>query len=339
MSSPTPYKIGTCYGCQKCLFCFIDLKNNSCSCNKNIKPSRSNTIPDRTVRGQQIYNRNYKISTTHILQTNWLKECNKVFGYQSNFDLNFDMTFCSACNSKYDRAKTLRAIKKSSISSQSNNNEIEIIEIDKPIISELKVKIIIDTKKSNSSPSGKWFTLTTETIEDFYLFKFSLNSHVQKCLNVQTINEYDYDISYKINGRGQAMCVSDEVDFVNFINECKDLSNNQQMYIYIVMKKLTNQKHNMIRDNEDEDVVEKSSKRLRTNNYTPKESDLDEVEYKQAQIINELRLKYKCFHHVTPCYIEDGRHLQLNSARLILWARDIVCISKLFYKSIIIIFI
>lgn len=350
MSIPTPrkYKIGTCYGCQKCLFCFIDLKNNSCSCNLNIKPSRSSTIPDRTVRGQQIHNRCYRISTTHLPQIAWLKKCNKYFGYLSNFNIDFDMTFCSACNSKYDRAKSSKTAK---TSNKSQSNAIEVIEVIdddiKPIIieevidddikhviteevidddmklaiTELKVKVIIDTKKSNL-PFGKWFTFTTESIENFYLFQLNLSNHIQKYLDAQIKN--DYDISYKVNGRGQAMCINDEEDFSNFICECKEFINStKKMYIYISMKQPINQKRNIIRDNE-EIFTEKSSKRLKTN-YISKESDLDEIEHKQAQVITELRLKYKCFHHITPCYVEDGRHLQLNTARLVLWARDIVC--------------
>ncbi|CAG8823083.1 15969_t:CDS:1, partial [Dentiscutata erythropus] len=64
-------------------------------------------------------------------------------------------------------------------------------------------------------------------------------------------------------------------------------------------------------------------KKLKTSNK-PKESDLNENELKQAQIITELRNKYKCSQHVTPCYVENERHLELIPSRLVLWAHDIV---------------
>lgn len=51
---------------------------------------------------------------------------------------------------------------------------------------------------------------------------------------------------------------------------------------------------------------------------------MNETEFEQAQIITEIRAKYQCDIHTTPCYIEDNRHLQLTPARLTLWARDIV---------------
>ncbi|CAG8802525.1 26631_t:CDS:1, partial [Racocetra persica] len=73
------YKLGTCYGCQKCLFCFKDLKNESCSCNLKIKPSRTDTF--RSERGQEIHNRCYKISKTRLAQVTWLKERSNFFGY------------------------------------------------------------------------------------------------------------------------------------------------------------------------------------------------------------------------------------------------------------------
>ena len=76
------------------------------------------------MRGQQIHNRHYGVSTTYLSQITWLKECNEYFGYQSNFNMDFDMIFCSACNSKYDRTKILKTTQILSKSPQ--NNEIEM---------------------------------------------------------------------------------------------------------------------------------------------------------------------------------------------------------------------
>jgi hypothetical protein len=58
---------------------------------------------------------------------------------------------------------------------------------------------------------------------------------------------------------------------------------------------------------------------------------LDEVELEQAQIITEIRAKYQCDVHTTPCYIEDNKHLQLTPVRLTLWARDIVNYFIIYY--------
>ncbi|CAG8510566.1 427_t:CDS:2 [Scutellospora calospora] len=74
-------------------------------------------------------------------------------------------------------------------------------------------------------------------VESFYLFQLNLNSHVQKYLNSQAINENDYEVVYKVNGRGQAICINDDEDFENFIIESKDLNSTKTMHLYINIKK------------------------------------------------------------------------------------------------------
>ena len=66
-----------------------------------------------------------------------------------------------------------------------------------------------------------------------------------------------------------------------------------------------------------------------------REEDLSREEKKRSEVIAILCEKYKCNMHVIPCFIQDNRHLQLNPARLQLWAREIVCLLFLniyFYK-------
>jgi len=45
------YKIGVCFGCQKCLYCGINLKKDICKCRKTVKPTRTN----RTVQVKTAY--------------------------------------------------------------------------------------------------------------------------------------------------------------------------------------------------------------------------------------------------------------------------------------------
>ena len=55
-----------------------------------------------------------------------------------------------------------------------------------------------------------------------------------------------------------------------------------------------------------------------------REEDLSKEERAKSEVISTLSEIYKCNIHVTPCFIQDNRHLQLNPARLQLWAREIV---------------
>ena len=52
---------------------------------------------------------------------------------------------------------------------------------------------------------------------------------------------------------------------------------------------------------------------------------MSKEEKTRSEIIANLVEMYKCNLHSTPCFIQDGRHLQLNPSRLQLWAREIVC--------------
>ena len=61
------------------------------------------------------------------------------------------------------------------------------------------------------------------------------------------------------------------------------------------------------------------------------ENDLSNEERTKAKTIADLCEKYKCELHKTPCFVQENRHLQLNLARLQLWAREIV--SNFIYSN------
>lgn len=62
-----------------------------------------------------------------------------------------------------------------------------------------------------------------------------------------------------------------------------------------------------------------------------REDDLSKEDKTRAEVISILTKKYECDTHSTPCYVQDNRHLQLNPARLQIWAREIVSYPKLIY--------
>src|SRR2546429_1795751 len=92
------YLSGTCYICQKCLFCFT---SESCECKKNIKPIRVS----KPKRGQQIYSRAFTLNNNLQISNQFLFTASVKFQYNSNFNNTFLFTFCSACNSKFQRLK------------------------------------------------------------------------------------------------------------------------------------------------------------------------------------------------------------------------------------------
>ena len=54
------------------------------------------------------------------------------------------------------------------------------------------------------------------------------------------------------------------------------------------------------------------------------EKDLSKEETTKAETIIALRVKYKCNIHQMSCFVQENQHLQLNPARLQLWAYKIV---------------
>ncbi|KAF0434020.1 hypothetical protein F8M41_004942 [Gigaspora margarita] len=154
---------------------------------------------------------------------------------------------CSACNLKHDRAKSLYSQSKNDLSDKSDQSS----DLETDNLTELKVKVIIDAKKN--SPPGKWFVFTIDEIKDIYLLQSNLNYHIQKYLDIQLMNDDDYEISYKINGRGQAMCINDDEDFLNLIED------------------------------------EIMTKKIETN-YKPKESDLNENELSKLKLLQNFEI-------------------------------------------------
>ncbi|RIA90171.1 hypothetical protein C1645_823669 [Glomus cerebriforme] len=69
---------------------------------------------------------------------------------------------------------------------------------------------------------------------------------------------------------------------------------------------------------EEEKVTSRPKKKKKS--HTTKEENLSKEEKTRAEIISVLCEKYRCNLHLTPCYIQDSHHLQLNPARLQLWA-------------------
>ena len=73
------------------------------------------------------------------------------------------------------------------------------------------------------------------------------------------------------------------------------------------------------------------SNKKKKKSHAIKENDLSIEKRTKAETIADLYEKYKCELHKTPCFVQENRHLQLNPARLQLWAREIV--SNFIYSN------
>ena len=95
---PRNYQIGTCFVCQLCMYCDINLTLDNCNCDKDIKPTKNNC-------SKVLYFQNliYKPDKIHEKTKNTLLYSNQNYGYKLNMELAYHFTLCSTCNSQINQ--------------------------------------------------------------------------------------------------------------------------------------------------------------------------------------------------------------------------------------------
>jgi hypothetical protein len=264
------YLLGTCYTCQKCLYCFQPAQLDSCTCKKSKQPSRAK----KPKRGQQIYQRVFTPNPLFPKANKFLLDANIKFDYNSNFEETFSYTFCSACNSKIQRLRNDDKIDKTTQQAQvqEKDNEMNLSDIsddnkkensdkedyadieeeeedssDGNNLEEIKVQIIVKSKNIKE-PTAKTLTITPVNYKNIME---KVNSEVQKVLKKKTKSE-DYTISYKaVNARGPPNILEDWSDFQEFIGEYQKVSlSGKKMLVMIVVKdkKKSVKKHKKVKN-------------------------------------------------------------------------------------------
>src|SRR5690242_6016628 len=84
------YELGTCYSCQKCLYCSINLttEENKCNCNKAFKPTNNK----KKLHPGFIRNGIYNPNTCNSVLVTLLQYSNDLYGYNSDFSIKFNFT-------------------------------------------------------------------------------------------------------------------------------------------------------------------------------------------------------------------------------------------------------
>ena len=273
------YLSGTCYTCQKCLFCFT---SESCECKKYIKPTRVS----KPERGQQIYSRAFTPNNNLQISNKFLFAANAKFQYNSNFNNPFSFTFCSACNSKFQRLrssdkiakqknrfvkkkekkgevdKITKRINKSTVKMSNKSIDFDNDEEDEDVsefsepeeynLDEIKLHIVIEKKGKKTSTSK---TITIKPV-DYISAIEGINGAVRKVLKNNNLKPSDYSLSYKaINARGPSSELEDKLDFNEFIEDYKKIiAADKKMSVIVVIG--------------DDPINEKSkSKRSKVRNY------------------------------------------------------------------------
>ena len=235
------YLLGICYTCQKCLSCF---NSNFCKYNKNIKLKRKSEPGS----GQQIYHCVFTPDKDLQTANQFLFAANTKFEYNSNFDKNVSFTFCSACNSKFQRLKGKDKLAKRKgktksakmgddfidIETPSSPDEFSDVEEEEYDLKEIKLQIVIEKKGKKTSK-----TITIQPVEYINVIE-KINVIIQKAFQNKNIKPADYSILYKaVNARGPSNELEDKSDFDEFIEDYKRIiAAKKKMSVIVVIEDL-----------------------------------------------------------------------------------------------------
>jgi hypothetical protein len=206
------YKIGTCFGCQKCLYCGIDLIKETCECKKMVKPTRTNRTAAVKNAFPRVFNPNSSISSK---QLDFIKNKNECFQYGYDLKKSIQLSFCSACNSFYQHSAVKNMQKNPQIESKETITieattmpfESSIIVLDSNITSKngdfsesenedvelnIKYKLIIKLADGTSLPAKN----QSVTISELDEFLHAIQNNVITLLENEKIYANDYSVSF-----------------------------------------------------------------------------------------------------------------------------------------------
>ena len=248
------YLIGTCLGCKKCLYCGSELsiQKRMCLCDKTVKPGKVN----RTDKVKVVYPR---IATPNLppKKLEYLQERIVRFNYSLDLNTTFKFTFCSICNSAFQRIKNNNNINNSNESNLDNSNEnnhdtsndnsIDLTEPDELEIDEkseagqvISFNLIIKPSTGPALPS-KWLEIEVSSIDDILA---DIHHNIGKLTGDKDIMHSDYLVSFKPEkSTGVGAQLANVQDYKKFLSDYKKLLDKKKgMVILVSLKKEKKQK-------------------------------------------------------------------------------------------------
>ncbi|CAB4418466.1 unnamed protein product [Rhizophagus irregularis] len=309
------YKIGTCFGCQKCLYCGVNLKIEICDCNKTAKPSRKN----RTDLVKNAFTRVFN-PISNPKQIDFIKNKNDSFTYEFNLAKDFQFSFCSTCNSSYQRLSNKK--------SKSNNSSQKVRTSENVIQLEENIEIINVESTTEISQES-----TTSDGSTFYNKSKRSNSETEN----EDSTELEIEVNYKLSikkadekTQGAGTLLVDVRDFENFKSEyTKLVATKKVMLISITMNKKEKQvdvKRKKKETNSDDDVDhdEDSIPNIYNKNKVPKISDISLLDQRIAKNVTELRRETWCSMHNRHCLKDREPHIEISNMMFSTWATEML---------------
>jgi hypothetical protein len=229
------YLIGTCLGCKKCLYCGteLSLRKKVCSCDKTIKPCKGN----RTDKVKVAFSR-YSSPDLPPERLKYIQERVTNFGYSLDLKTKFNLTFCSTCNSAFQRIKAkVDSNEENGLESIINTEESDDTTEVEQVIS---FNLVIKPATGSALPS-KWVEIEISSLDDILA---DIHHHIRKLIGDKEIVHSDYLVTFKSEkAAGAGARLVDIQDYKKFLLDYKKLSESKKnMTIIVSMKKKEKQK-------------------------------------------------------------------------------------------------
>ncbi|PKC53571.1 hypothetical protein RhiirA1_543156 [Rhizophagus irregularis] len=335
------YKRGTCFGCQKCLYCGVDLQQQKCKC-------KTSTIPNKKNRTTAV-----KYAFTRIFSPDWTKdkfsfiqEKALKYNYSINLKNTFNLSLCSKCNNTLSRltpknSKNIKSIVKPTetlpnlevsqntqlkpevcdltiLDGASTQNSLETLESDKNSEDnaysadddfEYEFQYGIFIKLDGKLQPAKWYKVVVSGIDEFLA---EIHTNVVTLTQKESIEACDYHVAFKSEkALGAGTQLVDAQDFQKFcLDYSKFKKRNTNMGIFITIKSQDLNKNKRKKKDicsETETDIDNPAEEHKNKNRVPKTSSLTSEETQIAKNVSEICTINHCNIHNRACLNRDNK--------------------------------
>ncbi|PKY34926.1 hypothetical protein RhiirB3_500459 [Rhizophagus irregularis] len=353
------YKRGTCFGCQKCLYCGVDLQQQKCKC-------KTSTIPNKKNRTTAV-----KYAFTRIFSPDWTKdkfsfiqEKALKYNYSINLKNTFNLSLCSKCNNTLSRltpknSKNIKSIVKPTetlpnlevsqntqlkpevcdltiLDGASTQNSLETLESDKNSEDnaysadddfEYEFQYGIFIKLDGKLQPAKWYKVVVSGIDEFLA---EIHTNVVTLTQKESIEACDYHVAFKSEkALGAGTQLVDAQDFQKFcLDYSKFKKRNTNMGIFITIKSQDLNKNKRKKKDicsETETDIDNPAEEHKNKNRVPKTSSLTSEETQIAKNVSEICTINHCNIHNRACLNRDNskeNHVEITFMMLSIWASE-----------------
>ncbi|GES74613.1 hypothetical protein GLOIN_2v1844088 [Rhizophagus clarus] len=285
---------------------------------------------------------------------------NKIDSFAYGFDLakGFQFSFCSTCNSSYQRLSDKKSKSNKKVRTSENviqlEKNIEIINVESTTeISqestmsdgstfynkskcsnletenedstelEIEVNYKLSIKKADgTSLPAKNYSVIISELDEFLL---SIQNNITALLKDEKIDANDYNVSFKSEKtQGAGTLLVDVRDFENFKSEyTKLVAAKKVMLISITMNKKEKQVDETTSD-DDIDHDEDSIPNIYNKNKVPKISDISLLDQRIGKNVTELRRETWCSMHNRHCLKDREPHVEISNMMFSTWATEML---------------